>query len=202
MLVGVGLGPGDPELLTLRAVRRLQEADAVYVPGRMAYRLVAAYRPDAEILEFPMTDDESLIRECLEGNADRIAPAAESGLAVFGIIGDPNFFSTFSRLCEILAERHPGIACATEPGISSITAFASVAGVPVSGGFLVSDGSAPESRIFMKVRRPAELASRLKAEGYVECILVERMFLEGQKIYRNGGFPEESDYFSIMYARR
>ena len=202
MLVGVGLGPGDPELLTLRAVRLLREAVAVFVPGNLAYELVRPYRPDAVTLDFPMTSDEDYIRECLRGNADVIAPKAEEGLVVFGIIGDPNFYSTFSRLCDVIGERYPEIAFSTEPGISSITAFASVANVPVAGGFFVSDGNGPESRIFMKVRRPAALAASLAKEGYAEFVLVERMFLPGQQVYRGDDLPEESDYFSILYARR
>ncbi len=201
MLVGVGLGPGDPELLTLRAVRLLKEATAVFVPGNLAYDLVRPYRPDAVILEFPMTNDEDYIRECLEENADTIAPEAESGLVVFGIIGDPNFYSTFSRLCEVISERYPEVAFATEPGISSITAFASVANIPVAGGFTVSDGSGLESRIFMKVRRPAALAEDLRAEGYSEFILVERMYMPEQRVYRGDDLPDESDYFSILFAR-
>jgi precorrin-2/cobalt-factor-2 C20-methyltransferase len=202
MLVGVGLGPGDPELLTIRAVRLLREADAVFVPGNLAYDLVEPYRPDAVTLRFPMTNDETFIRTCLEENADRIAPLAKDGLVVFGIIGDPNFYSTFSRLCAIIGERYPDVAFSTEPGISSITAFASVANVPVAGGFLVSDGSEPESRIFMKVRRPAAMAEELSREGYSEFVLVERMFMQGQRVYRGAELPEESDYFSIMFARR
>lgn len=202
MLVGVGLGPGDPELLTLRAVRLLCEAAAVFVPGKLAYDLVQPYRPDAVVLKFPMTSDEDYIRRCLEENADRIAPQALDGLVVFGIIGDPNFYSTFSRLCEVIGEHYPEISFATEPGISSITAFASVANVPVAGGFLVSDGSGLESRIFMKVRRPAALAADLKERGYSEFVLVERMFLPEQQVYRGDDLPEESDYFSILFARR
>jgi len=201
MLIGLGLGPGNPELLTLRAVRLLREADTVFVPGRIAYDLVAPYR-DAEILKFPMTDDESLIRKCLLENAEKIAPAAQSGLAVFGILGDPNFFSTFSRLCSILAEKYPTIEYRTEPGISSITAFAAAAGISLNGGFTVSDGPDPDSRILLKVKHPREKADELRREGYREFVLVERMYFADMKVYRNDDLPENSDYLSVMYARR
>lgn len=201
MLVGLGLGPGNPELLTLRAVRLLKEADAVFVPGRIARDLVVPYR-EPVMLDFPMTDDEAKIRECLGENAKKIAPVAEEGLAVFGILGDPNFFSTFSRLCAIIADTHPGIVCRTEPGISSITAFAAAAGIPVNEGFTVSDGTMADIKILLKVRRPKERAAQLRAEGYREFVLVERMFFKDMKIYRNTPLPEKSDYMSVMYARK
>ena len=201
MLIGLGLGPGNPELLTLRAVRLLKEADTVFVPGRIAYDLVAPYR-DAEILKFPMTDDESLIRKCLLENAEKIAPAAQSGLAVFGILGDPNFFSTFSRLCSILAEKYPTIEYRTEPGISAITAFAAAAGISLNGGFTVSDGPEPDSRILLKVKHPREKADELRREGFREFVLVERMYFADMKVYRNDDLPDKSDYLSVMYARR
>jgi precorrin-2/cobalt-factor-2 C20-methyltransferase len=201
MLIGLGLGPGNPELLTLRAVRLLKEADAVFVPGRIAADLVAPYR-DAVVLNFPMTDDEVRIRECLKENADTIAPAARNGCAVFGILGDPNFFSTFSRLCEIIAEKYPDIEYRTEPGISSITAFAAAAGLSLSGGFTVSDGAEPDARIILKVRRPKEKVAELRKAGYREFVLVERMFFSDMKVYRGDDLPEKSDYLSVMYARR
>jgi precorrin-2/cobalt-factor-2 C20-methyltransferase len=201
MLIGLGLGPGNPDLLTIRAVNLLKDADEVFVPGRIAYDLVAPYRT-AEILNFPMTDDEDHIRKCLEENAERIAPVARNGVAVFGILGDPNFFSTFSRLCDILARHYPDIEFRTEPGISSITAFAAAAGLSLNGGFIVSDGTVPDTRILLKVRRPQEKAAELRAEGYSEFVLVERMYFPDMKIYRNGDLPEKSDYMSVMYARR
>jgi len=182
MLIGLGLGPGNPELLTLRAVRLLREADAVFVPGRIARDLVAPYR-DAVVLNFPMTDDESEIRK-------------------FGILGDPNFFSTFSRLCEILSVKYPSVKYRTEPGISSITAFAAASGISLNGGFIVSDGQEPDSRILLKVRHPREKAAELRQEGYCEFVLVERMYFPDMKIYRNEELPEKSDYLSVMYARR
>jgi len=201
MLIGLGLGPGNPDLLTLRAVRLLKEADVVFVPGRIASDLVSPYR-DPVMLDFPMTDDEEKIRECMVANAKTIAPVADCGLAVFGILGDPNFFSTFSRLCSVIAESHPNIEFRTEPGISSITAFAAAAGIPVNCGFTVSDGSEVGAGIFLKVRKPQEKAALLVSEGYRDFVLVERMFFPDMKVYRNGELPKKSDYMSVMYARK
>ena len=201
MLIGLGLGPGNPDLLTLRAVRLLRSADAVFVPGRIAYDLVAPYcRP--VVLEFPMTGDEDRIMACLKENAAAIAPAAERGCAVFGLLGDPNFFSTFSRLCAVLDADYPGIEHRTEPGISAITAFASAANISLTGGFTVSDEERPDSRILLKVRHPKERAEALRKEGFREFVLVERMYFPDMKIYRDADLPETSDYLSVLYARR
>ncbi len=199
MLIGVGLGPGDPELLTLKAVRLLKEAEKIYVPGEIAGRLVREYR-ECEVLEFPMCDDEAGIRACIESHAEKIAIEAESGLVVFGILGDPNVYSTFARLCEIMKEKYPNIRCSTEPGVSAVTAFASVANIPLCNGFIVSDGSAPFERVIMKVRNPKETAESLKMQGYDRFILVERMFMERMKVYNDDELPEKSDYMSILYA--
>jgi precorrin-2/cobalt-factor-2 C20-methyltransferase len=201
MLIGLGLGPGNPDLLTLRAVRLLTEADAVFVPGKIAHNLVAPYR-EAIMLDFPMIDDEARIMASLKENAAVIAPAARTGCAVFGILGDPNFFSTFSRLCAVMAEEYPDIECRTEPGISAITAFAAAANLSLASGFTVSDGGMPDTRILLKVKRPKERAEELKKEGYHEFVLVERMFFPDMRVYRNGNLPDQSDYLSVMYARR
>jgi precorrin-2/cobalt-factor-2 C20-methyltransferase len=200
-LIGLGLGPGDPELLTLRAVRLLQEADAVFVPGKLAAQLVAPYRK-ATILPFPMTDDGRAVERCLQANADQIAAAAREGLAVFALLGDPNFFSTFSRLCAVMEARYPDICCRAEPGVSAITACAAVAGVSLSNSFIVSDGSEPSGKILLKVRKPRETVDLLRREGYQHFVLVERIFMENEKVYREGNFPDTSDYLSILVAWR
>ena len=201
MLIGLGLGPGTPDLLTLRAVRLINEADAVFVPGRIAYNLVLPYRKPV-LLGFPMTDDEDRITDCLRRNAKTIASAAKQGCAVFGLLGDPNFFSTFSRLCAILDSEHPGIHYRTEPGVSAITAFASAAGISIKGGFTVSDESNPDVRILLKVRHPRERAEELRKEGFCEFVLVEKMYFTDMKIYRSDNLPETSDYLSVLYASR
>lgn len=202
MLIAVGLGTGDPELLTLKAVRLLNEADVVFVPGKLAYRLVGPYRSDAVLLEFPMTDDENYIQECLERNAMLMAPSAAGGLAVFGIIGDPNLFSTFSRVCEVISRDHPDVEFDTVPGITSVTAFASAANVSLSSGFIVDDGNGVDGIVRLKVTAPADEARKLMTEGYREFFLVERISMDDEKVYSGDNLPEKSNYFSVLYARR
>jgi precorrin-2/cobalt-factor-2 C20-methyltransferase len=200
MLTAVGLGPGDPELLTLRAVRLLKEADTVFVPGGIAKKLVEPYCTPVE-LSFPMSYDEDAIAQRISENADIIAPLAEKGSVVFGIIGDPNIFSTFSRLCVIIKDKYPGVELSTVPGVSSITALTSVTGIPINGGFSVSDGTPEVARIRMKVRKPRTVAEELRKEGYSKFVLVERMCMEGMKVW-DGELPEESNYFSLLFAEK
>ena len=73
--------------------------------------------------------------------------------------------------------------------------------IPINGGFSVSDGSPDLVKIQMKVRRPREAAERLKKEGFSRFVLVERMFMEGMKIWRDD-LPDESNYFSLLFAEK
>ena len=57
MLIGIGLGPGNPDLLTLAAIKALKESKKVFVPGKLAEKLVSPYAK-AQILDFPMIQDK------------------------------------------------------------------------------------------------------------------------------------------------
>ena len=201
MITGIGLGPGDPDLLTLKAVRLLREADSVYIPGGLARRLVKPYCDPIE-LPFPMSQNEEMIRDQISRNAEIIAADARENNVVFGIIGDPNIFSTFTRLKIIMQDRYPDIIIKTVPGISSITALMAETGLPITGGFCVTDGSRIRSHIRMKVRKPKEVAESLRNEGYSRFALVERMYMDGMQILHGEDIPEESSYFSLLYAER
>ncbi|MDD1729280.1 MAG: cobalt-factor II C(20)-methyltransferase [Methanospirillum sp.] len=200
MLTAVGLGPGDPELLTLKAVRYLKEADQVFVPGGIARKLVEPYCTPVE-LPFPMSRDEKVVSKQIADNAAIIARVAMTGNAVFGIIGDPNIFSTFSRLCVVIRMQYQDIQISTVPGVSSITALTSITGIPITGGFSVSDGSPEVARIQMKVTKPRETVDHLRNEGYSRFVLVERMYMEGMAIWDHE-LPEESNYFSLVFAEK
>ena len=200
MLIGVGLGPGDPELLTLKAINILQFATKVFVPGKISYELVHPYA-DAEILEFPMTDNRAELQDAWISNVHIIAQHATKGIAAFGVIGDPNIFSTFSHLRKMMNEQRPDIVVETVPGISAVTSFTSRVNVPIDTSFIVSDGSSIMSKVVLKAKRPQKLADKLVAEGYCELVLIERAFTEKEKVYRDN-FPEQCNYFSIMYGKK
>ena len=202
MLIGVGLGPGDPKLLTLKAVEILKNSDKVYVPGRLAADLVAPYT-DCEILDFPMTKDSDVLNAIWKKNADIVAEHAKDGTVAFGLIGDPNFFSTFSHLGRVIHEHHPDIDITTIPGISSITSFAARADVAIDSSFEVSDGTDVRSKIVLKARRPLDIVDSLTGEGFDEFIFAERLFSDDERIIKTKeDIPAKGNYFSIVYAKK
>ncbi len=199
MLIGLGLGPGDPELLTLKAVRILKDSDKVFVPGKLALELVLPYT-DAEILDFPMTHDKTTLDRTIDHNADVVSAAAMHKLVAFGLIGDPNFFSTFTRLKKRIREKYPNLVIETVPGISSITAFASRTDADIDRSFVVSDGSPVATKIVLKARTPKKIRDRLIEEGYRNFIFAEKLFSDEERV--TDEIPDKGDYFSILCASK
>lgn len=200
MLIGVGLGPGDPELLTYKAVKTLKKAKKVFVPGEMATDLVRPYA-EPEVLEFPMISDKKRLEEIWSENANLVAKHATNDLAAFACIGDVNTFSTFSHLKRMIEELHPQVKIETVPGVGTIPALASKFEVDLGGSFLVTDGSPKNAVIRMKAVRPAKMAAELQKEGFEEFVLGVRLYTPQEEIIR-GKMPEKSDYFSVLYAKR
>jgi precorrin-2/cobalt-factor-2 C20-methyltransferase len=200
MLIGISLGPGDPELMTFKAAAALKKCAKVFVPGEMAANLVQPYcKPD--ILDFPMISDTKKLEKIWNSNANIIASFAVTGLAGFACIGDVNTFSTFSHLERVIRQYHPEIKIETIPGVGVVPALASRFCTPLEKSFEVSDGSAVESVIRIKATRPKELAEELRLKGFEDFILGTRLCTAEETIIR-GEMPEKSDYFSVMLAMR
>ncbi len=91
-LYGIGLGPGQPDLVTVRGKRALESADVVYSPGRLSRSVATKHVPEERIgdLDFPMTRDEEKLRAAWKEAAAEIAPTARDGDAAFVTLGDPN----------------------------------------------------------------------------------------------------------------
>lgn len=141
-LVGVGVGPGDPDLVTVAAVRALREADVVLVPvadtgeaGR-AERVVRAH-VDRELrrLVFALTDEQG--RDGAWDAAGRaVVDAFDAGAArvAFATIGDPNVYSTFTYLAATVRELRPDTTVETVPGITAMQALAARSGTVLVEG--------------------------------------------------------------------
>lgn len=204
MLYGIGLGPGDPELLTVKAVNLLKKSDKVFVPGEMAADLVRPYvTEEPEIMDFPMIRDKDELNRIWTENAEKVAEYARKGDVAFCLIGDPNFFSTFTHLKKVVARIAPDVKFETVPGISSITSCAARMNVAVESSFEVHDGSDIGYAIHLKARKPQEIIRKFEEKGYTEFIFAERLFSKDEVIIEGKeNIPEEGNYFSIVYARK
>ena len=200
MLIGISLGPGDPQLMTFKAAAALRECTKVFVPGEMAAELARPYC-DPRLLEFPMIEDPQELERIWHENARVVAGSAATGVAGFACVGDVNTFSTFSHLKRVIKKGWPEIKLRTIPGVGVVPALASRFDVALERSFEVSDGSPVETIIRMKATRPMKLASELRARGFDDFILGTRLCTPRERIVREE-MPEKSDYFSVLLARR
>jgi precorrin-2/cobalt-factor-2 C20-methyltransferase len=124
--VGVGVGPGDPGLVTQRAVEVLRQADRVLAPTTSAAavgRAEAIVRDAApgvavERVSFVMEVATAARQAALDGAADRIVERLDAGERVaFVTIGDPSIYSTFGSLADAVRERRPAVPVEVVPGI-------------------------------------------------------------------------------------
>ena len=199
MLIGIGLGPGNPDLLTLAAIKALKESSKVFVPGKLAEKLVSPYAK-AQILDFPMIHDKEELSKLWEKNAMIVADEAKNKIVSFAVLGDPNVFSTFSHLKRTIEEKYPEIEISTIPGVSSITAQAARTNTSMDSSFVVSDGSPINTKIILKSKHPEEVKKTLIEEGFNEFIFAQRLFMENEFV--TGEIPQIGDYFSLMVAKR
>ena len=150
-LIGVGVGPGDPELVTLRTVRILREADVILVPyteattdgpGR-AETIITAVAP--EIVErikripFSMREKSGVgekRRASWQVSADAAITAFDEGARTVALatVGDPTVFSTFTYLRANVEERLPDVSVELSPGITAMQALSAASGRPLVEG--------------------------------------------------------------------
>jgi precorrin-2/cobalt-factor-2 C20-methyltransferase len=146
-LVGVGVGPGDPELVTVKGVRVLTEADLVVVPvmdpleqGRAEATVRAHIAHDRlRRLVFALDDRGGPTAERLsawEAAADAVAEQLleRGGTVAFATIGDPNVYSTFTYLADAVLERVPDVEVETVPGITAMQDLAARSGTVLCEG--------------------------------------------------------------------
>ncbi len=141
---GIGVGPGDPELLTLKAKRILEQTELLFVPkSRLEKRSVALSIVGQAIdkqwrtvdLLMPMIDDEKLLNQHWREAAQAIMQHLSKGIdGAFITLGDPTLYSTFTYLLKQLKELAPEIKVEIVPGISAVNAISATLQQPLAEG--------------------------------------------------------------------
>ena len=218
---GVGVGPGDPELLTRKAVGVLERCPVLATPRTRTGSSVALeiVRGAVELkgktllpLDFPMSREEGELRAAHRAAAEAVRPHLESGRDVaMAVLGDVSLYSTSCYVMEIL--RGEGFPCAMVPGVPSFCAAAALLGRSLTrpdaplhilpGGWEGAEGALdlPGTKVLMKSgRQYPRLLEELDRRGMLEgAAMVENCGLPGQRAFPTlGDRPESTGYFTTI----
>lgn len=220
VLYGVGLGPGDPELMTLRAHRLISGAQVVAYPslagGASFARSIAAGAIPADareiVMDVPMTVARGPAQAAYDTGAAAIAAELEAGRDVVCLCeGDPFFYGSFMYLFARLSGR---FRVEVVPGVTSITTCAARAGMPLAARnerLTVLPGPLPEPELrariegaesvaIMKVgRHLAKIRGVIGALGFTDrAVYVERASLPDEVVCPLAEAPDKAPYFSMI----
>jgi precorrin-2/cobalt-factor-2 C20-methyltransferase len=205
---GIGVGPGDPELVTVKAAAILVRCRHVFVPkartasDSVALEIARRYlRDDAQVHElvFPMTSDAAELARCWQAAADQVVAVLDAGDdACFLTLGDSLLYSTYIYLLRALKTRRPDANIVTVPGITSFCAAAALTQFPIGEGKelvtivpTANDLTATRRAlqaggtvVLMKIgKRLPEVLDALEEAGVIEqAVFVARAGLDGQRI--------------------
>lgn len=197
VLYGLGVGPGDPELLTLKAVRLIQAAPVLAYPAplegeSMARRIAAPHIPAGKIeipIRMPMVQARFPAQEVYDRAAEEIGAHLAAGRDVAVLCeGDPFFYGSFMYLFGRLAEEG-GARVEVVPGVSALTATAASAGAPLAARndvLTVLPGPLEE----------ADLTQRLQAAEAVAIIKVGRHLAKVKRALAAAGLADGARYIS------
>lgn len=221
-LYGVGVGPGDRELITLKALRVLKSADIIVSPvtkggGRAAFDIIEEHVRGKEVAEFfmPMSKNYTELEENYRIIADRIEEMLREGKnTAFITLGDVTVYSTYMRIDRLIKER--GFETELIPGIPSFCAAAAAAGTPlcerdeplmiIPAGYAAAEELADMygTKVYMKAGKgAAELVRELKEKGRLKnTIMAERCGMENERIINGlSGNEETGSYFSLFIVK-
>ena len=210
---GVGLGPGDAELVTVKGKRVLEDVELVYSPGRLSRSVALEHVAESKIgdLDFPMTRDPEELRSAWKAAAEEVAARAREADVAFVTLGDPNVYSTFGHLRRTLETFHPDVGLEVVPGVSAMTAFTTALGVEIESGTGLAlreaaDGAAPtgpDRMVLFKVTDAPTTYGKLTEAGY-DVRFGRRLFMEqGETLVTDDPRElDERDYYTLAYAER
>lgn len=221
-LYGVGVGPGDPELITLKALRLSKEADVLVFPGEVpketvAYQIMKGAYPEIDektflSVHFAMTKDEEKLEYYHSQGTEKIKKELDKGhTVVFLTLGDPTVYSTYIYVHKRLA----AMGYETEI-VSGITSFCAVSArfndslvekaeplhvIPAS--YQIEEAlKLPGTKVLMKAAsKMKEVKEQIRALGE-EGMMIENCGMPNEKIYRKlDEIPDNAGYYSLIIVK-
>lgn len=224
-LYGVGVGPGDPELLTIKALRLIKENQIIAVPGNdiqksVAYQIVkGAYEElDGKTLipvAMPMTKDPKVLEENHKKAADDVEEYLKKGEnVVFLTLGDPTVYSTYLYVHKRILER--GYEASIISGITSFTAVAARLNLGlvemaeplhvIPATYQAEDMDQilklPGTKVLMKSGKKMKQIKESILRSGQQAVMIENCGMPGEKIYRCAReIPEAAGYYSLILVK-
>ena len=221
-LCGVGIGPGDPELLTLKAIRVIRTADIIAVPGKKkeestAYQI--AFKAIPEIcnktvlqIEWPMTKDRKLLNKVYADAAKKLEKLLNEGKTVaFLTLGDPCIYSTYLNLHRLLGDM--GFETEIINGVPSFCAAAAklnvglvekneafhiIPAADMADDMLNLSGTKVMMKTGKKMKDVKEKLLSKKSDIY----MVENCGMEGERVFHSASeIPDDAGYYSLVIIK-
>lgn len=230
ILYGIGVGPGDPDFITLKAVKILSKVDMVFAASaaKNAYSLAAEIaKPHLkdgvpiQMISFPMTRNKQAMEAAWQDNARTVIKVLEQGKNVaFITLGDCMTYSTYGYVLKHIQKLAPHIEICTIPGITSYQAAAARINTPLVEGqesmVLVSGvtggdkfreiSDRADNVVFLKAYKNADdIAKALDEAGMADkSVGIVRCGLEGEQIISNlNEFQKKKpDYWTLIISKK
>ena len=196
-LIGIGVGPGDPDLLTVKAVKAIHDADVIMCPASADDRPSIALSVISSLIDksknqeivkliFPMTKDKDILEAHWKTNAKIMAEKVLSGKnVVYLTVGDPYLYSTWIYMHRDISANYPDIKISVIPGIVSMFTFASKVGISIAEGAekVAIIPSCYDLSSVKEIAKHSEVLVFLKDGRYFDKVI---------ELLKESGFPENS----------
>ncbi len=221
-LYGVGVGPGDPELMTIKALKRIESSPVIAVPAKekeksAAYKIAVkavANLQDKEILciEMPMTRDKEKLMTAHYAGAEELTRVLRQGKDIaFLTLGDPAVYSTYLYLDRLI--RGAGFRTEMVSGVPSFCAAAALLGTGLAENaeqlHLVPSAYGAEdvlklsgTKVLMKAGKKIPEIKKLLAGADVDVYMAENCGMEGERVYHGiDEIPDDAGYYSLFLVK-
>ena len=220
---GVGVGPGDPELMTYKAAKLIRENDVIAVPGKdpkeaTAYKIAAGMVPeiaDKELVPIcmPMVKDRELIDKEHRKAAKLVEDILDAGKnLVYITLGDPTIYCTFTYIQHYLEA--DGYTVKLVSGIPSFCAAAAALNTPLTEWDealhilpgvhdLDNDLALPGNYVIMKSASKMAAVKDMILRSGRRAVMAENCSMANEKLYRSlDEIPDDAGYFSLIIAKK